>query len=193
MLKCNPEKCKELIISKKEFNEVILPLYNIPRCTSVVVLGMTFQENGKFSMHVKAKMLKANRSLYVIRKLRKEGISQPEIDKLFKSIVLSNFIYGISVYGASDSDLTVIQKFLDRCYKRHYISEKIDVRELLQKTDIKLYNKRVLDKEHPLNTILPEKKSLGYNFRKENFVYPNVNTIRFKNVYVNRLIFKYNI
>ena len=154
---------------------------------------MTFQENGKFSMHVKAKMLKAN-SLYVIRTLRKEGISQPEIDKLFKSIVLSLYcIYGIPVYGASDSDLTVIQKFLDRCYKGHYISEKIDVRELLQKTDIKLYNKRVLDKEHPLNTILPEKKSVGYNSRKENFVYPNVNTIRFKKVYVNRLIFKYNI
>ena len=167
-MKCNPEKCKELIISKKGFDEVILPLYNILRCTSVVVLGMTFQENGKFSMHVKAKMLKANRSLCVIRTLRKEGISQPEIDKLFKSIVLSNFIYGISVYGASDSDFTVIQKFLDRCYKRHYISEKIiDVRELLQKTDIKLYNKRVLDKEHPLNTILPEKKSVGYNFRKD--------------------------
>ena len=143
-MKCNPEKCKELIISKKGFNEVILPLHNISRCTSVVVLGMTFQENGKFSMHVKAKVLKANRSLYVIRTLRKEGISQSEIDKLFKSIVLSNFIYGISVYGASDSDLTVIQKFLDRCYERHYISEKIDVRELLQKTDIKLYNKRVL-------------------------------------------------
>ena len=145
-------------------------------------------ENEKFSMHVKAKMLKANRSLYVIRTLCKEGISQPEIDKVFKSFVLYNFSYDISVYGASD--LTVIQKFLDRCYKRHYISKKIDVCELLQKTDIKLYNKRVLDKEHLLNTILPEKKSVGHNFRKENFVYPNVNTIRFKNVYVNRLIFK---
>ena len=42
--------------------------------------------------------------------------------------------------------------------------------------DLKLYNKRILDKEHPLNTILPETKSVGYNFRKENFVYPNVNT-----------------
>ena len=58
-MKCNSEKCKELIISKKGFNEVILPLHNMPRCTSVV-LGITFQENGKFSMHVKAKMFKAN-------------------------------------------------------------------------------------------------------------------------------------
>ena len=192
-MKCNPEKCRELIIPKKGFNEVILSLHNIPQCTSVVILGMTFQENGKFGMHVKAKMLKANKSLYVIRTLRKEGISQLETDKLFKSIVLSNFIYGISVYGTSDSDLTVVQKFLDRCYKRHYISEKVDVRELLRKTDIKLYNKRVLNKEQPLNNILPEKKLVGYNLRKENFLYPNVNTIRFKNTYVNRLIFKYDI
>ena len=107
----NPEKCKELIIPKKGFNEVILPLHNIPQCTSVVILGMTFQENGKFSMQVKAK-----------------------------------------TSGTSDSDLTVIQKFLDRCHKRHYISEKVDVRELLQNADLKLYNKRVLDKEQPLKS-----------------------------------------
>ena len=44
-------------------------------------------------MHVKAEMLKANRD---IRTLCKEGIGQPEIDKLFRSIVLSNFIYGNS-------------------------------------------------------------------------------------------------
>ena len=35
-IKCNPEKCKELIISKKGFNEVILPLHNNPQCTSLV-------------------------------------------------------------------------------------------------------------------------------------------------------------
>ena len=106
---------------------------------------------------------------------------------------MSNFIYVISVYGTSDSDLTVVQTFLDRCCKRHYISEKVDVRELLQRTDIKLYNKRVLDKEQLLNNILREKKSVGYNLRKESFLYPNVNTIRFKNTFVNRLIFKYDI
>ena len=66
-MKCNPEKCKDLIISKKGFNEVILPLHNILRCTSVVVLGMTFQENGKFSMHVKGVYMLSE--LYVRRAL----------------------------------------------------------------------------------------------------------------------------
>ena len=55
--------------------------------------------------------------------------------------------------------VTVIQKFLGRCYKRHYISEKTGVCELLQKADIKLYNKRVLDKDHPRLTLYYLKKS----------------------------------
>ena len=31
--------------------------------------------------------------------------------------------YGLAVYGASDSDLNVIQRFLDRCRKRHFTSQ----------------------------------------------------------------------
>ena len=50
---------------------------------------------------------------HVLRTLRKEHYSQAEIDHLFISIVLPNFRYSLSVYGASESDLTVIQIFLD--------------------------------------------------------------------------------
>ena len=55
---------------------------------------MTFQENCKYSLHIKAKLLKANRCLYVIRSLRKEGASQEEVDKLFNSLVLPVLNYG---------------------------------------------------------------------------------------------------
>ena len=37
-----------------------------------------------------------------------------EIDHLFKTLVLPILTYGLVVYGASDSDLNVIQRFLDR-------------------------------------------------------------------------------
>ena len=57
--------------------------------------------------------------------------SQTEIDHLFNStIVLPNITYGLSVYGAADSELTTIQRFLDRCDKRRYISKHVDVRNL---------------------------------------------------------------
>ena len=38
---------------------------------------------------------------------------QKEIDHLFKTLVLPILTYGLAVYGASDSDLNVIQLFLD--------------------------------------------------------------------------------
>ena len=136
-MNCNSEKCKELIFRKKGFNQVVSPVYNIPQCADLSVLGMTFQENCKYSLHIKAKLLKANRCLYVIRSLRKEGGSPEEVDKLFNSLVLPVLNYGLSVYGASDSDLTVVQAFLDRCFKRHYVSYYINIRELLEVNDKK--------------------------------------------------------
>ena len=78
--------------------------------------------DGKFNEHVRTKLVKANKCLHVLRTLRKEHYSQAEIDHLFISIVLPNFSYALSVYGASESDLTVIQNFLDRCHKRRFIS-----------------------------------------------------------------------
>ena len=53
----------------------------------------------------------------MLRVCRKERYSQTEIDYLFYSIVLPNITYGLSVYGASDAEINVLQQFLDRCYK----------------------------------------------------------------------------
>ena len=46
---------------------------------------------------------------------------------------------------------------------------------------------------HPLRGLLPKKKVSTYNLRNQTSQYPKVNTDRFKNSYVNCLIFKYNL
>jgi hypothetical protein len=38
--------------------------------------------------------------------------------------------HGLSVYGASKPELTTIQKILDRCAERRYISTKLNIHEL---------------------------------------------------------------
>ena len=63
-------------------------------------------------LHVKAKLHEANKCFFVIRSLRKDGYTQDEIDHLFNSIVIPKLLYGLSVYAASVSELTVIQRFL---------------------------------------------------------------------------------
>ena len=111
---CNPSKCKELIFRKKESSGTrhqYAPINNIPQCDSLVLLGLTFQPNSKFSEHVRLKLIKANKCLHILRTLQKELFSQKKIDHLFKTLVLPILTYGLAVYGASDSDLNVIQFF----------------------------------------------------------------------------------
>ena len=64
-----------------------------------------------------------------------------EINYLFYSIVLTNITYGLSVYGASDAEINVLQQFLDRCYKLRFISTQLNIRSLLQKQDKAIFQK----------------------------------------------------
>ena len=95
---------------KRHTAEAYNSILGIPQTSTVTILGLTFQPNCKFSTHLKEKLCKANKCLYVIRCLRNEGCSQAEVDHLFSSIV-PNITYALSVYGASESELTIAQQF----------------------------------------------------------------------------------
>ena len=42
---CNPGKCKELTMRKKEFVEELCKIHNIPQCSELKLLGVIFQYN----------------------------------------------------------------------------------------------------------------------------------------------------
>ena len=109
----------------------------------------------------------------------------------FSSIVLPSITYGLPVYGASEAELTATQCFLDRCYKRKYTSKSFSIKNRLEKPDRKVFSKVSGIGQHPLRGLLPKKKVS--TLRNQTSQYPKVNTDRFKNSYVNRLIFKYNL
>ena len=189
---CNTSKCKELIMRKRG-NSTVYPMsHNIKQYNNISLLGVTIQGNCKFGLHVKAKLHEANKCLFVIRSLRKEGYTQDEIDHLFNSIVIPKLLYGLSVYAASVSELTVIQRFLKRCYKRRYTSVNYNIYELLEKSDRRLFYNLKRD-DHPLKSLLPRYKDCIVNLRRISVVRPSINTERFKDSFFNRLIFKYNL
>ena len=97
----------------------------------------------KFDKHVKSKRGKANKSLYVIGSLQKEGCSQLAVDYLFKTIVLPDVTYALVVYGASKPELTTVQDFPDRCHKRRYIS--VRLRGLLEKPQTGKFLEKILN------------------------------------------------
>ena len=53
-----------------------------------------------------------------------------------------------------------------RYLKRKYISKRIDIRDLLEKADRKLFKVRSVDPDCPLSKIIPKKKEAKYNLRK---------------------------
>ena len=173
---CNPSKCKELAFVKKGNAQIFERVAGIPQVKEFVLLGVTFQSDTRFNIHVKNKLTKANKSLHVLRTLRREGYNQSEIDYLFNSIVLPNISYGLAVYGAAEAELTTIQCFLDRCKKRRYISHSIDIHDVLEKQDKKLRTKVMGLEGHPLYNMLPEVKNTKYKLRRKSAVKPKINT-----------------
>ena len=180
---CNPSKCKELVVRKKNNNTQYKQICNIPQCNSLSLLGVTLQSNRKFSEDVRHKLVKANRCLHVLRSLRKEQYSQVEIDHLFKTLVLPNFTYCLSVYGASETDLNIIH-FLDRCHKRRFVSFPVSIKDLLYRQDCKILKVITSVDKHPLGSNLPPKKENKYNLRKKQCALPKVNTERFMTSYI---------
>ena len=104
---------KELVLKKKG-QENPSPIGNIEQTEFLVLLGVTFQGNGRFIEHIKRKLFEANKCLYVLRSLRKEGYNQVEIDHLFQSLVLPKISYGLPVYAASVPELRERSLFTSR-------------------------------------------------------------------------------
>ena len=78
-------------------------------------------------------------------------------------------------------------------FKRKYTSKRMDIREILEKADKKLFKVRSVDPDCQLSDVIPKKKGTMYQLRNKSAQRPDVKTDRFKNVFVNRLIFRYSL
>ena len=116
----------ELILCKKVAHDRD-PVNNITHVSCLKVLGVTLQSNHRFSEHTKVKLKEANRCLYVIRCLRKEGYHQPDVVYVYRSIILPQLTYGLPLYASSTPELTTVQNFLQRCFKRKYVLYQIGI------------------------------------------------------------------
>ena len=73
------------------------------------------------------------------------------------------------MYRDSESELTIAQQFLDRCFKSRYISKKLEIGELLKVQDHRICRK---PPNHPLRANFPETKITRYNLRNKSPAMP---------------------
>ena len=177
---------KKWFFRKKGYNNALDTVQNIPQHLELCTLGVTFQENCRFSIHIKNKLATANKCLHILRTLRKEGYCQTEFDKLFSTLVLPKLMYGISVYGSSPPELTTIQSFLDCCHKRGYTSSPVSIINCLQKFNKGIFKKLSEWEHHPLHHSLPRINPATLKLRQVKPTLPMCNTEHFKNSFINR-------
>ena len=122
--------------------------------------------------------------------MRRKGYNK--INHLFKTLVPPNLLHALAVYGTTEFDLSTVQGFLYRCFKRQFCSKHINVSNVLETQDRNIFKKVSAIVNHPLLPFLPRIKSTNYNPRKSSGKLKN-NTVRSKRTYGNRLAFKYNL
>ena len=142
---------------------------------------------------MRGKLVKANKCLYVIRTLRAEGYNQCEIDYLFLKDP-SNIYYNVWpvrlwFFSSRTQYSTTV---FDRCFKRKYISQPVNIKHLFRNTDRNIF-KASVNQKSAIVDLIPRKKSTSYSLRTEFSQYPRVNTEHFKLSFANRLIFNYNL
>ena len=69
----------------------------------------------------------------------------------------------------------------------------MDIRDLLEKADKKLFKVHSVDPDCPLSNTIPKKKQTKYLLRNKSAHCPDIKNDRFKNVFVNRIIFSYKL
>jgi len=85
------------------------PVPDIERKSWLKLLGIIFQENPCcWDLHVDKLIAKASSRLYILRVCKFYGYSQDQLNKLFDSLILSLFAYGLEVWGSAS------KKYLDR-------------------------------------------------------------------------------
>ena len=65
-MSCNTSKCKELCMAKKGVTPDFPLLCGIEQSDSFTLLGVTLQNDCKFSSHVKGKLREANKCVYIL-------------------------------------------------------------------------------------------------------------------------------
>ena len=62
---CSPSKFKGFIFWKKGCSKAFTLVSSVPQNTAVVILSITFQENSRFTVYVRRKLIKANKILFI--------------------------------------------------------------------------------------------------------------------------------
>ena len=158
-LQLNRDKSIEIVIADnrrmRHYNEPSAVL-GIQRVTELKILGVTVTNHMSISYHITNILQSCAKSMYAMRVLRSHGLSNKDLQTVFRSVVVSKLLYASCAWigFASAADRHRIDRFLDRCTRAGY-SRQETFSELCELADSRLFSKVIDDPDHLLHCFLP--------------------------------------
>ena len=155
-LSFNADKSSEMLLI---FGRHDTPLISgIDRKSSVILLGILFDEKLSFIDHVKSITKRAIAKSYVVFRLRRIGFSIRELTLLYKALVLPTLTYCCSVWGGtSDENLRNIDRVQSKAVRLGIINEYTPIKDIIRISDEKLYRQILDQRENHVHEILPKR------------------------------------
>ena len=144
-------------------------------------------------LHVDKLIAQASSRLYILRVCKFYGYSQDQLNKLFDSLILSLFAYGLEVWGSAGKKyLDRIDNFCKRAHRYGYTAKAdFEISSLIEETNFcsirSLRRKIIL----LIQDLLPPKRSRILRKRGHEFQLPQIRPERYKNSFMNRFLFKF--
>ena len=199
-MRLNSEKCKEMIIDFSRnysltsgIQSVTIGEQVLERVEHAKMLGVTISNNLTWSKHVDNIVSKAGNRVYMLYQLKRAGISQNDLVKIYVSTIRPVQEYACPVWSTSlpkylSDAIEIIQKRVLRSIHPglHYddILVLIGLQSLKMRRDniCKAYFNRLKCNTHRLNHLIPARRDFHYSLRNANvYPIPVTRTDRYKN------------
>ena len=199
-MRLNSEKCKEMIIDFSRnysltsgIQSVTIGEQVLERVEHANMLGVTISNNLTWSKHVDNIVSKAGKRVYMLYQLKRAGISQNDLVKIYVSSIRPVLEYACPVWSTSlpkylSDAIEMIQKRVLRSIHPglHYddILVLVGLQSLKMRRDniCKAYFNRLKCNTHRLNHLITERRDVHYSLRNANvYPIPVTRTDRYKN------------
>ena len=179
-LQLNRDKSMEIVIADnrrmRHYKEPSTVL-GIQRVTELKILGITVNNHMSISCHITNILQSCAKSMYALRVLRSHGLSNKDLQTVFRSVVVSKLLHASCAWigFATAADRHRIDRFLNRCTRAGY-SRQEKFSELCELADSRLFSKVIDDPNHLLHCFLPPQSTAQQTYhlrqRKHSCVIP---------------------
>ena len=102
-MQLNHSKCKELIISsaknKPQLHPLLLQDYNVSAVLSTKIWGIHLSSDLRWKLHIEHTVAKASKRLYFLRVLKRSGVDQSSLIKVYATCLRPVLEYGCQIWN----------------------------------------------------------------------------------------------